>query len=283
MAAQKQPKGAGVCRPQLGVFTEETQNHRRSKAPLLSGVKEGRGCHYSLFPKHQSLPQCGLPENLPQPPPWGALLPLWALTPQLPPQPALGTDASGLPTHRGGAETTGEPQEPHDLKSRAKISPRWLQIYTSNTSFVDSTSVRHPSGQWGLPQGMCMGAGLGQSLNCLMSSHSGSRCKTTTVPGHDFSGSMLVDLCKQHRRDTQGQPLGILRLRWGQIVVCFVYQRNEWQATQQSALTGEQLQQRNAQAPLPVGALHPHLPGTARLRGRPGGFHSNSQGSRSRP
>lgn len=227
-------------------------------------VCEGRGGAVitASFPKHQSLPQCGLPENLPQPPPWGALLPLWALTPQLPPQPALGTDASGLPTHRGGAETTGEPQEPHDLKSRAKISPRWLQIYTSNTSFVDSTSVRHPSGQWGLPQGMCMGAGLGQSLNCLMSSHSGSRCKTTTVPGHDFSGSMLVDLCKQQLRDTKANHWHS-KVEMGPTVVCFVYQRNEWQATQQSALTGEQLQQRNALAPLPVGALYSHLPGTA--------------------
>ena len=48
-----------------------------------------------------------------------------------------------------------------------------------------------------------MGAGLGQSLNCLKSSHSGSRCSTTTVPGHDFSGSMLVDLWKQQLRDTK--------------------------------------------------------------------------------
>ena len=74
------------------------------------------------FPKHQALPQCGLPENLPQPP-LGALLPPWALTPQLPPQAAQAADANALPTHRGGAETTGEPQEPHDLESRAKISP----------------------------------------------------------------------------------------------------------------------------------------------------------------
>ena len=99
------------------------------------------------------------PENLPQPPLWRALLPLWALTSQLPPQPALGADANGLPTHRGGAETTGEPQEPHDLESRAKISPRRLQIYTSNTSFVDSTSewtmgaaTGHVHGGWAGPE-----------------------------------------------------------------------------------------------------------------------------------
>lgn len=107
-----------------------------------------------------------------------------------------------------------------------------------------------------------MGAGLGQSLNCLMSSHSGSRCKTTTVPGHDFSGSMLVDLCKQQLRDTKANHWHS-KVEMGPTVVCFVYQRNEWQATQQSALTGEQLQQRNALAPLPVGALYSHLPGTA--------------------
>ena len=195
MAVQKQPKGAGVCRPQLGVFTEETQNHHRSKAPLSSGVRrEGRGCHYSLFSQAPVPATMWTPRESASATTVGALLPLWALTPQLPPQPALGADASGLPTHRGRNETTGEPQEPHDLESRAKISPRRLQIYTSNTSFIDSTSVRHPSGQWGLPQGMCMGAGLGQSLNCLKSSHSGSRCMTTTVPGHGFSGSVLVDL-----------------------------------------------------------------------------------------
>lgn len=133
----------------------------------------------------------------------------------------------------------------------------------------------------GLPQGMCMGAGLGQSLNCLMSSHSGSRCKTTTVPGHDFSGSMLVDLCKQQLRDTKANHWHS-KVEMGPTVVCFVYQRNECRRHSRAALTGEQLQQRNAWLLLPVRERSTLICLALRLRDRPGAS-LQQPGSRSRP
>ena len=96
----------------------------------------------------------------------------------------------GCPLTEVGLKPQVSPRSHMTWKAGLKSLPEGCKF----TLPIPALQIQHPSGQWGLPQGMCMGAGLGQSLNCLKSSHSGSRCSTTTVPGHDFSGSMLVDL-----------------------------------------------------------------------------------------
>lgn len=128
VAVQKQPKGGFLeCRPQLGVFTEETQNHTQKQSPIVKWCVKGgeEAVITASFPKHQSLPQCGLPENLPQPPPWGhshhlcgsshtpatTLSQLWEQMPV------------GCPLTEVGLKPQVSPRAPHDLKAGLKSLP----------------------------------------------------------------------------------------------------------------------------------------------------------------
>lgn len=123
------------------VFLEEAQVPQRSKPSLLNGAwEEGQGFVFSLFLHVPGPSPAGFMKAYPSshrdefpwprhclsqlPPLWVHmhwLLPEWASEPTTASE-ALGAELSGLPMHRGKVETTAEPQGPHNLESRAKIS-----------------------------------------------------------------------------------------------------------------------------------------------------------------
>lgn len=143
--------------------------HHRNKAPssivLRCEGRGGAGCHNDLFPHtsthHHGLWECTSSCGL------GGLLHKPAS------QWTLGTGASRVPLHGGGAEVTEKPQGLHNLGNRTEIPPRLCRSWIhSSSGFVNSAPAGGPSSVGFM--GMCMwGFGLAR-VRAAGSSHSGS-------------------------------------------------------------------------------------------------------------
>ena len=121
-AWKRQPEGMGVRSSTTRNVRGRSLGLHRNRAPLLSSLPHAltpassvtrRGCCLSrmMHPAHCCLlcshwPKLALAPLLPPP------LPSAHLGKHMCSRAAPGADTSGRPTNRGGAETTGEPQEP---------------------------------------------------------------------------------------------------------------------------------------------------------------------------
>ena len=121
--------------------------------PLSSGVRGGAGLAAARASSpHARAHRHGLWEHTPS-------CGLGGLLHKPPPQWALGTGASRVPPHGGGAEITVKPQGLHSLGNRTEITPRpcrsWIHI---STGFVNSAPAGDPSNG-------CYGCWVGSGLS----------------------------------------------------------------------------------------------------------------------